>query len=170
MPVLHHAAIAPGLQTRAGTFITAARCLPGIRTDTVHILFGYEIGHSPKHVTTLGTSYRHLQRQDIAGLCDLENTSPGLTLADSVPEPGTRVTVQGYGSPKAHVLQATHCAVLSTSRRNRIRLNCPLPSGTSGAPIMLTGSQEIVGVVSASSAMGSFSTWLSGPTEDRLCK
>ena len=157
-----------GFATQAGTLVTAAHCLPSIQSDTVHALFAYETGYYARHSTTSGGSYRHLEGRDIAALCDPLRHTVGFQLAEQSPKPGTKVRVQGYGIPKAHVLQMTTCRVLSMESFGRFRLDCPLPPGTSGAPVMLLGSQDVVGVVSTSAASHSYATSLSG-MEHRIC-
>jgi len=159
-----------GFAIRQGALITAAHCLPRIRTDTVHVLLGYETGSLERHIKTPGASYRIMPGRDIAALCDIEDRSDGFRLTDTAPKAGTRVVVQGYGAPRAHALQKTACSVLSRSRDGRMRLDCPLPPGTSGAPVMLMGSRQVIGVVSASSAAGSLAYRLSAGMTGRLCK
>lgn len=159
-----------GFSTRAGTLITAAHCLPKIRTDTVHVLLGYESGRLARHVRTPATSYRIVKGRDIAALCGAVDPRDGFSLAATPPEAGTRVVVLGYGAPRAHALQKTACSVLSRPRDGLMRLDCPLPPGTSGAPVMVPGSRKIVGVVSASSATGSLASRLPAGMTGRLCK
>jgi len=68
-----------------------------------------------------------------------------------------------------HALQKTACSVLSLPQDDLMRLDCPLPPGTSGAPVTLTGTRDIVGVISASSAAGSLASLLSAGMMTRLC-
>lgn len=159
-----------GFATREGQVITAAHCLPEIRADTVHVLLGYETGRLEQHIKTPATSYQIMTGRDIAALCDVEGDPDGFRLTDASPTPGTRVVVQGYGAPTAHALHKTVCSVVSLQRDTLIQLDCPLPPGTSGAPVTLTGSREVVGVVSASSATGSFASRLAPEMTDRLCR
>lgn len=172
---LNHAGFASrghctGFATQAGILITAAHCLPGIQSDTVHALFAYDTGHYALHNTSSRGSYRHLEGRDVAALCDPLRHTEGFPLAEKPPKPGAKVSVQGYGIPKAHVLQMTTCTVLSVEDSNiRIRLDCPLPPGTSGAPVILLGSQDIVGVVTASAVSHSYATSFFGGMEHRIC-
>lgn len=159
-----------GFATQEGPVITAAHCLPEIPTDIVHVLLGYETGQLEQHIKTPATSYRIMPGHDIAALCDIKGDPNGLRLTDASPTPGTRVEVQGYGAPSAHALQKTACSVLSLPLENLMQLDCPLPPGTSGAPVTLTGSRDVVGVVSASSTTGSFAYLLSVDMTERLCK
>jgi len=156
--------------TREGPAITAAHCLPKVPTDTVHLLMGYESDRLDRHIETPATSYQVMDGRDIAALCGLEGDPDGLRLGDLAPVPGMRVEVRGYGAPRAHALQKTACAVRSLPRDGLMRLDCPLPPGTSGAPVMLEGSRDVVGVVSASSATGSLVYRLSAGLTGRLCK
>ncbi|RXV59031.1 hypothetical protein C6W92_15900 [Roseovarius sp. A46] len=150
--------------------VTAAHCLPEIPTDTVHLLLGYESGRLERHIRTPATSYRIMKGRDIAALCGLEGDPDGFRLTDAPLTPGTRVEVQGYGAPRAHALQKTACSVQSMSGETLMRLDCPLPSGTSGAPVTLEGSRDVVGVVSASSAAGSLAYRLTADMTGRLCR
>jgi hypothetical protein len=158
-----------GFATREGPLVTAAHCLPKIRTDTVHILLGYESGELGQHIKNPGTSYRIMPGRDIAALCDIHGSPDGFRLTDISPKAGTRVVVQGYGAPRVHALQKTACSVLSLPQDDLMRLDCPLPPGTSGAPVTLTGTRDIVGVISASSATGSLASRLSAGMMTRLC-
>jgi len=159
-----------GFATRAGPVITAAHCLPEIPADTVHLLLGYESGRLDRHIRMPATAYRIVDGRDIAALCGLGGDPDGLRLSDAAPVPGTRVEVRGYGAPRAHALQKTACAVRSLSRDGLMRLDCPLPPGTSGAPVTLEGSRDVVGVVSASSAAGSLAYRLTPDMTGRLCR
>lgn len=159
-----------GFATRDGQVVTAAHCLPKVRTDTVHILLGYETGRLEQHIRTPATSYRIMKGRDIAALCGLEGDPDGFRLTDAPLTPGTRVEVQGYGAPRAHALQKTACSVQSMSGETLMRLDCPLPPGTSGAPVTLMGSRDVIGIVSASSAAGSFAYRLSADKAAHLCK
>lgn len=155
--------------TREGSLVTAAHCLPKIRTDTVHILLGYESGELEQHIKAPGTSYRIMPDRDIAALCDIHGSPDGFRLINLSPKVGTSVVVQGYGAPRVHALQKTVCSVLSLPQDDLMRLNCPLPPGTSGAPVTLTGTRDIVGVIFASSATGSLASRLSASKMIRLC-
>ena len=159
-----------GFATRAGPVITAAHCLPEIPADTVHLLLGYESGRLDRHIRMPATAYRIVDGRDIAALCGLVDAPDGLRLSDVAPVPGMRVEVRGYGAPRAHALHKTACSVRSLPRDGLIRLDCPLPQGTSGAPVMLEGSRDVVGVVSASSAKGSLAYRLTRDLAGRLCK
>jgi hypothetical protein len=159
-----------GFSTRDGQVFTAAHCLPKIRTDTVHILLGYEAGKLERHIQTPATSYRIIKGRDIAAMCDIESDPDGFRLISSPLTPGTRVEVQGYGAPRVHALQKTACSVRSISGETLIRLDCPLPPGISGAPVTLTGSRNVIAIVSASSAAGSLAYRLSADDAERLCE
>lgn len=159
-----------GFATRQGQVVTAAHCLPRIRSDTVHVLLGYESGQPERHIRTPATSYRLMKGYDIAALCGLKGDPDGLRLTDASPGPGTKVEVRGYGAPSAHALHKTSCSVRALPRDGLMRLDCPLPPGTSGAPVTLVGSRDVVGVVSASSAAGSLAYRLSADMTGRLCK
>ena len=158
-----------GFATQDGPLVTAAHCLPKIRTDAVHVLLGYESGEPGQHIKTPGASYRTMPGRDVAALCDIHGSPDGFRLTDTSPKSGTRVVVQGYGAPRVHALQKTACSVLSVPDDDLMRLDCPLPPGTSGAPVTLTGTRDIVGVVSASSATGSLASRLSASMMTRLC-
>lgn len=158
-----------GFATRQGSVVTAAHCLPEIRTDTVHVLLGYENGEPGQHMKTPGASYRIMPGRDIAVLCDMHGSADGFRLSDTSPKSGARVVVQGYGAPRVHALQKTACSILSVPGDDLMRLDCPLPPGTSGAPVTLTSTRDIVGVVSASSDTGSLASWLSASMMTRLC-
>lgn len=156
--------------TRDGQVVTAAHCLPKIPTDTVHVLLGYETGRLEQQIQTPATSYRIVKGRDIAALCGLKGGPDGFRLTAAPPTPGTRVEVRGYGAPRAHALQKTACSVQSMSGDTLIRLDCPLPPGTSGAPVTLTGSRDVIGVVSASSATGSLAYRVFPDMARRLCQ
>ena len=158
-----------GFAIKNGPVVTAAHCLPKIRTDTVHILLGYESGELEQHIKTPGTAYRTMPDRDIVALCGVHGSPDGFQLTDTSPKSGTKVLVQGYGAPQVHALQKTACSVLSLTRGDLMRLDCTLPPGTSGAPITLMGTRDIVGVVSASSATGSLASRLSARPLTRLC-
>jgi len=159
-----------GFATREGQMLTAAHCLPRIRSDTVHVLLGYESGQLERHIRTPATSYRLMKGYDIAAMCGLKGDPDGLRLTDVSPGPGTKVEVRGYSAPSAHALQKMACSVIFLSRDGLMRLDCPLPPGTSGAPVTLAGSRDVVGVISASSAAGSLAYRLTPDMTGRLCR
>lgn len=159
-----------GFVTRGGLVITAAHCLPKIRTDTVHILLGYETGQLEQHIQTPATSYRVMKGQDIATLCNIPSHPRGLHVTNTPLKINRRVVVQGYGAPRVHTLQKTICTVQSLVQDNLVRLDCPLPPGTSGAPVTLVDSRDVIGVVSASSATRSLAYLLSSEGTARFCQ
>ena len=159
-----------GFVLRGGAVVTAAHCLPAIRGDTVHVLPGYAGGRAARHVHTAATSYRIAEGRDIAVLCGAKGGPDGLRLAAAAPTPGTGVEVRGYGAPRGHALQRTACSVRALPRDGVMRLDCPLSPGTSGAPVTLAGSGDVVGVVSASSATASLAYRLSAGMLARLCR
>ena len=158
-----------GFAIKNGPVVTAAHCLPKIRTDTVHILLEYESGEFEQHIKTPRTAYRIMPDRDIAALCGVHGSPDGFQLTKASLKSGTKVLVQGYGAPQVHALQKTDCSVLSLPRDDLMRLDCSLPPGTSGAPVTLMGTRDIVGVVSASSATESLASRLSASGMTRLC-
>ena len=158
-----------GFAIKNGPVITAAHCLPKVRTDTVHILLGYENGELEQHIRTPRTAYRIMQDRDVAALCDVHGSPEGFQLIEASPKSGAKVVVQGYGAPRVHALQKTACSVLSLPGDGLMRLDCSLPPGTSGAPVTLTGTRDIVGVVSASSTTRSLALQLPASIVTRLC-
>lgn len=130
--------------------VTAAHCLPDIDTDTVHILFAYNKGGFSQHLRTSGRTFRRVEDRDIAVLCDDTDKQSGLPLSRSDPASGLEVSVIGYGSPRVHVQQSYKCSVDTVSDLGVGTLDCPLPAGMSGAPIITAKGGEVIGVVSAS--------------------
>ena len=168
-----------GFATQEGPVITAAHCLPEIPTDIVHVLLGYETGQLEQHIKTPATSYRIMPGHDIAALCDIKGDPNGLRLTDAWRCPNAGYTGGGAGLRRAERACAAEDSNrpvrwrgLSLPLENLMQLDCPLPPGTSGAPVTLTGSgsRDVVGVVSASSTTGSFAYLLSVDMTERLCK
>lgn len=134
----------------AGDIVTAAHCVPDVPDDTVHILLGYDRGEMAQHLKAPGEAYRRMPQRDLAVMCRHSPPGSGLALEASDPVKGTEVLVRGYGAPKVHVLQESNCAVSEIFRGGRAALDCPLPAGTSGAPVMDAQSEKVIGVVSSS--------------------
>lgn len=153
-----------------GPLVTAAHCVPNIAQDQVHVLLGYESGTSEQHLRTPAKSYRQVPQQDIATLCGYENSSHGFSSGQTLLEEGMKVTVRGYGAPRVHVLQKTRCMITSLSQKNFVRLDCDLPPGTSGAPVTIENTRDIIGVVSASSSRGALVSKLDIRTLKHLCQ
>ena len=155
--------------TKDGALITAAHCLPGILTDTVHVLLGYEQGTLQHHSRTPASAYLTLPERDIAALCNAPKTSGGMTLSQEPPSPGTKITVRGYGAPNVHVLQETTCSVQTTSNPDFVVLDCALPPGTSGAPVTIAETGHIIGLVSASAPARTLVSRLTPDMIEHLC-
>ena len=134
----------------AGDIVTAAHCVPDVPEDTVHILLGYERGEMAHHLKAPGKAYRRMPQRDLAVMCGHRPPGSGLALETSDPVKGTEVLVRGYGAPKVHVLQERTCAVSEIFPGGMAAMDCPLPAGTSGAPVMNAQSEKVIGVVSSS--------------------
>jgi len=152
-----------------GFLVTAAHCVPDISQDQVHVLLGYESGTPEQHLRTPAKSYRKMPQQDIATLCDYADPSHGFALAQISLEKGMKVSVRGYGAPRVHALQETRCVIASLSQKSFVRLDCALPPGTSGAPVTVENTRDIIGVVSASSSRGALVSKLDIRALERLC-
>ena len=153
-----------------GPLITAAHCLPDISKNAVHVLLGYELGKSEQHLQMPKKSYRMIPEKDIAALCGHSDSNHGFSLVQTLPDEGTKVTVRGYGTPRVHVLQETACTVKSMSWKGFVLLDCALPPGTSGAPVTVENTRNIIGVVSASSLRGAMVSMLDTGMLERLCQ
>ena len=134
----------------AGDVVTAAHCVPDVPEDTVHILLRYELGKMAHHLKAPGKAYRRMPQRDLAVMCGHRPPGSGLALETSDPVKGTDVLVRGYGAPKVHVLQERTCALSEIFSGGMAALDCPLPAGTSGAPVMDAQSEKVIGVVSSS--------------------
>ena len=156
--------------TRDGALLTAAHCLPDIPSDTVHVLLGYEQGSLKHHSKTPASAYRTLPERDMAALCSAPETSGGMMLAQEPPSPGTRVAIRGYGVPSMHVLQETICSVQAVSNPDFVVLDCALPPGTSGAPVTMAKTGDIIGLVSASAPTRTLVSRLTPDIMERLCR
>jgi V8-like Glu-specific endopeptidase len=153
-----------------GAVISAAHCLPDISTDTVHVLLGYERGSVVRHIKTPANAYRVLQERDISALCRSEKLAHGFRPAALSLNIGLSVDVHGYSRPRVNVLQKTACAIKTLPRESIVTLDCTLPPGTSGAPVTVTGTRDIVGVVSATFPGGSLVSRITDQMLDRLCE
>jgi len=153
-----------------GSLVTAAHCLPNILQDRVHVLLGYESGTSEQHLQTPAASYRTIPQRDIATLCGYATPTDGFSLVQTPLTDGMKVTVQGYGAPRVHALQKTSCKITSLHHRRFVRLDCELPPGTSGAPVTIASTRNIIGVVSASSPRGSLVSKIDRRLLERLCQ
>lgn len=146
-----------GFITEEDVVLTAAHCLPKIRKDAVHILLGYDSGEVTQHLKVPARSYEIRSDRDVAALChhtrlgSSNDLGQRFRLSKKTSEPGTQVTIQGYGSPKEHVLQENTCAIKQVLDDGYIVLDCALPSGTSGAPVIDVETGLVQGIVSASS-------------------
>lgn len=149
--------------------VTAAHCLPDIETDTVHILFAYNKGTFSQHLRVSGQSFRQVADKDIAVLCEGTGKQPGLPLSKSGPVSGLAISVKGYGAPKVHVQQSNRCFVRAVSDHGTGTLDCPLPPGTSGAPVIATEDGGVIGVVSASGRNTSLFTSIDAGILDQVC-
>lgn len=138
-----------------GLALTAAHCVDGIEPDDLHVLLGYRQGAWDAHLRPTAVR-RDEGGRNVAALC-LEAAGPWLPAAVSPPEVGETLLVLGYGRPRVHALTATACPVAAYDGAGRLHLDCPLPPGASGAPVLRrTGDgHEFVAVVSASSRTAS---------------
>lgn len=154
-----------------GAILSAAHCLPQIATDIVHILLGYEVDNIVQHVKTPGSFYRTIQERDIAVLCSSGVFEHGFHLAPLTPDVGAKVDVQGYSAPRVHALQKTACSIDAIVQQDSfVVLDCSVPSGTSGAPVTVSGTRKVVGIVSASSSRGTLVTRVTDRMLNRLCE
>lgn len=135
---------------RAGGIVTAAHCLPDVPDDIVHVLLSYERGKTAQHLKAPGKAYRRIPQRDLAVLCPDRASSSGLEFESSPPTRGTKVLVRGYGVPKVHVLQQKQCVLSKLFSGKFAELNCSLPAGTSGGPVIDAQSEKVIGVVSSS--------------------
>lgn len=149
--------------------VTAAHCLPDIKSDTVHILPAYDKGTFSAHLKAPGESFRQLDGYDIAVLCDRSSTSRGLPFSGTGSKQGQSIVVTGYSVPKVHVQQSHTCTVSAVSDNAIGTLNCPLPPGTSGAPVITAEGGEVIGVVSASRQGMSVFTSIDAAVLNDLC-
>jgi len=149
--------------------VTAAHCLPDIKSDTVHVLPAYNKGAFREHLQAPGQSFRRLEDNDIAVLCDSSSTSPGLPFSGSGSKQGQSIVVTGYSVPKIHVQQSHTCTVSAVSGNGIGTLDCPLPPGTSGAPVLTAERGEVIGVVSASRQGMSVFTSIDAAIFNDLC-
>lgn len=160
-----------GFVTASGAVVTAAHCLPETRTDLVHVLLGYESGKMERSFKTPANSYRTIPDRDIAVLCGGVGPQRGLRLTQQINlNIGSKVTVRGYGAPRVHVLQKTTCSIQANPEDGVLVLDCGLPPGTSGAPVTVAGTRNIIGVVSASSPTRTLVSRLTAERLGRLCR
>lgn len=156
--------------TRDGALLTAAHCLPDIPSDTVHVLLGYEQGALRHHARTPASTFQTLPEQDIAALCSSPQTRSRMRLAEDTPRPGAQVTIRGYGAPNVHVLQKDTCSVQTVSTPDFVILDCALPPGASGAPVTMAETDDIIGLVSASTPARTLVSRLTPGMMGRLCR
>lgn len=154
----------------AGRLVTAAHCLPRVPKDAVHVLLSYARGEMTDHLSAPGKAYRQMGQRDLAVLCRSRTPGSGLSLDTTEPTKGTRVLVRGYGVPKVHVLQKRQCTVSAILSRGFAALDCPVPAGVSGAPVMDVKSEKVIGVVSASGKDQSRIALLPPRLLDSLCE
>lgn len=160
-----------GFVTTSGALVTAAHCLPEAQTDLVHVLLGYESGKMERSFSTSANSYRTIPNRDIAALCGGVDPQNGLRLTQQISlNIGSKVAVHGYGAPRVHALQQTTCSIQATSENGLLALDCGLPPGTSGAPVTVPGTRDIIGVVSASSPTRTIVSGLTEMQLGRLCR
>ena len=149
--------------------VTAAHCLPDIKTHTVHILLAYDRGTFSRHIKTSSQRFRLVKDKDLAVLCDDTEKQAGLSLLEPKLEPGQAVFVRGYGVPKVHLQHAYNCSVKAVSDQGIGMLDCPLPPGMSGAPVVRAKDGKVFGVVSASGRNGSLFSIIDAETLGKVC-
>lgn len=149
--------------------VTAAHCLPDIETDTVHVLLAYDRGDFSQHVQMPGRSFRQIRDKDLAVLCDETGQQTGLSVSEPKLEPGQPVVVRGYGVPKVHLQHAYSCSVKAVSEQGIGTLDCPLPPGMSGAPILTAEDQKVIGMVAASGRSRSVFSRVDTEILERVC-
>ncbi|WP_416899422.1 MAG: trypsin-like serine peptidase [Minwuia sp.] len=139
-----------GFVARGGHVITAAHCMPD-RQRSVHFLAGYDRARYLWHLESPRSDWRQVEGLDIAILCSGAPGFPALSIADAPPEPGETVMVEGYATPRSHVLQTRRCEVVGTDSRGRMEIGCRMPPGMSGAPVLIGegDGRSVVGVVSS---------------------
>ena len=131
-----------------GAIVTAAHCLPGPAEDEVHVLLGYGRGAYDAHVSSHAADWRRPRLRDLAILCRPDRTA-GLPFAET-PVAGRRLTVSGYGAPSVHLRRDIPCRVIKEPAVGLLHLDCPVPPGTSGAPVLDGGA--VAGAMIARSA------------------
>lgn len=142
-----------GFVVTGGHVVTAAHCLPGWDGEQVHFLRGYDRGDLAQHVVAPRAAWRTVRGRDIAVLCNAAPDAPALGLGVARVEPGDPLLVPGYSVPRAHMLQHHRCQAWKVEDGGAIRVACPVPPGTSGAPVLrqVPDGLRVVGVMSASS-------------------
>lgn len=152
-----------------GLALTAAHCVDGLRPGDLHLLLGYRRGAWDAHLRPTGVR-RDAGGADVAALC-VGGERPWLRPAVAPPAVGETLLVLGYGRPRVHALTATSCAVAARGGGGRLRLDCPLPPGASGAPVLRpTGDgHEVVAVVSASGKTTSLAIRRPALADPALC-
>ncbi len=146
--------------------LTAAHCLEGLEAKESHLLLGYDRGDwlehlRPSRLVPLG--------RDLAALCLRKSakTRP-LPLAGTSADQGDSLTAAGYGKPAVHRLQRRDCNVVVADDEGTLRLDCPLPSGSSGGPLLRDG--EVVAIAVASNAAQSLAIGVGPARQEGLCQ
>ena len=153
-----------------GLALTAAHCVDGLRPGDLHLLLGYRQGAWEAHLRP--TAVRpEPGGADVAALC-VDGGAPWLPMAQTPPAVGERLLVLGYGRPRVHALTATSCTVMAYDGGGRLRLDCPLPPGASGAPVLrpTADGHEAVAVISMSSRTASLAIRAPALADPALCR
>lgn len=153
-----------------GLALTAAHCVDGLRPDDLHLLLGYRQGVWDAHLRPTAVRW-DAGGADVAALC-VGSEAPWLPPASAPPDLGERLLVLGYGRPRVHVATATTCTVTDFDGSGRLRLDCPLPPGASGAPVLRStvDGHEVIAVVSMSSKTASLAIRAPALTDPALCR
>ena len=151
--------VCTGFALEDGTLVTAAHCLPQTPTGMVQVVFGYDRGESTGRSAAPAQNWTRIPGRDIALLCPGGATASAGQIPTGFPVPsapisaGDPVEILGYGLPREHVLQHNTCEILGTpDTPDRLVIDCALPRGTSGAPVLRTtpNGYEILGLLFAS--------------------
>jgi V8-like Glu-specific endopeptidase len=151
--------------------VTALHCIVPNDVPNMHLLVGYNRGSWHDHLQPV-TAVSASSPGDIAILClDRPSTVEPVRIADHPADLGERVLVVGYGKPRVQIANRKACRVSDLDETGEFQLDCPLTSGTSGAPVLReTGTgYEIIGIVSATNSTRSVAYWFVGEDVAAAC-
>jgi len=133
--------VAPRIALTAGHCLWSDRLLRWVRPDTVYVLAGYERGRFTG--LARAQTYRIAPGNDVAEIIlDRPLANPVLGFAWA-PPPGTPAMLGGYNQDRNEIIEAdTRCRILSDNGL-LVRHDCEGTHGTSGAPLLVRGSDGI---------------------------
>ena len=134
-------------QTRKGRILTSTGCLPDTGGSISHLLFAYDRGEFQRYILARKTRFRTSRTWEMALLCTNTYVNSGLVISSKGARIGTNVTVKGYGVPRRHVLEDYRCKIVTYTSSTTGTLDCPLPLGMLGAPVISDDTGHVSGLI-----------------------